>query len=182
MESVCLLQAASQLTDIFFPYSYLLISVCRAASFARDPVFIYLCSQDDYSNGSGISGFQSLPTVLLLQGEGRAGYSSLAERLLASASSQVFFKCILQTVCISQTASVFTVQPGAELVFPLLFTESCNWTYQPAKMIKSLYHSFGYFFFHFLRNSKALPALSGEVNYRGNSFSPFLPLPFSPQK
>lgn len=43
--------------------------------------------------------------------------------------SQVFFKYILQTACINQIASRLTVQPAAELIFPFVFAESCNWTH-----------------------------------------------------
>lgn len=39
-----------------------------------------------------------------------------------------------------------------------------------------------FLFFHLLRNSQTLLALSGEVNYWGNSFSPFLLLLSCPQK
>lgn len=59
--------------------------------------------------------------------------------------SQVFLY-MLQTACINQTASRLTAQPVAELIFPFVFTESCNWTHHPAKIIKSLPHSCRFFF------------------------------------
>lgn len=109
-----LLLAASYLTDIFPSSGYHLTSVCRVASFAYYPVFIYLCNQDDFSIQSEISGPWSLTTLLIFYGEDRVGYSQRDWKL--QPLSKVFFKYIFQTACINQAASRLTVQPAAELI------------------------------------------------------------------
>lgn len=79
----------------------------------------------------------------------RAGTNPLQRGCQLQLFSQVFFKYTLQTACINQTASRLTAQPAAELIFSFVFTESCNWTHQPAKIIKSLPHSCRFYFFPF---------------------------------
>lgn len=100
-------------------------------------VILYLYTYD-YSKQRGISVLWSLAVTLgwgqdwvLTPCRGAAGRS---------------LKCILQTACINQIASGLTVQLGPELVFPFLFSEWCEWMCKPAKMIKSLPHSFRLFF------------------------------------
>lgn len=66
--------AASWLADIFPPASFSLLSVCKAASFALSPIFIYLYNQDDYSMHSEASGSWPLAAVLVFYGEDRVGY------------------------------------------------------------------------------------------------------------